>query len=83
MLHTCALDKLSDLHSWPQQQLIEKTPTQQWSHLCAVRRRSEGAVSTQHKRPMPLVLPHSHSWDRGEKEGPALAQLCSATSDLR
>lgn len=93
MLHTCALDKLSDFPSWPQWQLVEKTSNQQQSHLCVVRSWSEGAL-VQHsaKAQLPLVVPCSHSLDRGENEGPALAParhslaqlclLCSATSDL-
>lgn len=31
-------------HSWPQWQHIEKTSTKRWSHLCAVRSWSGGAL---------------------------------------
>lgn len=43
MPHTRALDKLSDLHSWPQWQLTEKTSPEQRSRLRAVRSLTEGA----------------------------------------
>lgn len=94
MLHTRALDKLPDFHSWPQWQLTEKTSNQQQSHLCVVRSWSEGALF-QHsaKAQLPLEVPFSNSLDRGENEGPALAAarhsltqlcpLCSARSDPR
>lgn len=55
MLHTCALDKLSDLHSWPQQQLTKEPPG------CRKEPDWSSSVSTQYKSPTTLVLPCSHS----------------------
>lgn len=46
--------------------------------VCSKEWEWRNSVSTWHKRPMPLVLPHSHSWDRGENEGPALLQAGTA-----